>query len=833
MKRVFLFCVLLGMMSSICGDYVISRTITINESQLAAMRSSTFPGSPSHDPLIDSLSESNSLLIHDDATYMTRTVPDSVSYMNSAVNDNLYEALFSDTYDEIRIRSILLSYLPHVPIADTVAAFAYFRHPGEDALGRALDLTYYTINAAMLYDCLYYVPTNFVVSQPTLITDTLNNMKDILLASIHLTMETIASYDTMLVVEHREWGTNIPSWYPYPGFSIVQYRLQMFGAMGLAALLLRETTPAVADEMNAHLDYINNVLLTQPIPDTFPADRQHQGMLAFHTTVSGAYFESMDYLGQVLQMISPFFTAYKRLSGGSMNYYNNQYIVSWINDLTRKVTPNKSDWSYNDDWAGSDGEPTINPGSVFFYYNNTGNQDVRSKCAWYVKCKPAPTYASYGQACRSDILVKYLSDPVVEGISSVDYIPSFISQGSSSSSEYSILRNPIDGDLTATLLEFDNAASLYVVHENSFAPYHNQSDHLSYSFYYKGKPFLIDPGYRVGVIPYISPFHEWSYSRQWMRSIYAHNMVIVDPDYVRELHELRNRYWDYTAESDNMGIVGKYRPWSPFDKYNDLLVNAEEIIRDPCFRDYYQQSENLDLLRTRVVYDDVAANLPTEPIAEIRRSFARYGGLFLILDDVDALDNELHEYSSLYQFGVFNQMASVDTTTSGFTIQKGNDAAVDVICGSTGVYVNQLDNPATGFDQSIFPTSKSFTSSPDSPSYSSLYGHSRGRTKVIEAEDTSILAIIAPQDASNPVTVQNTAYDPYAYYGVEVLQNTRSIPVQPVSRFLGCTNGLQQSIAFGVKDIDTNGKLFAVSVLPDVQPYVLDQAMLILEGDNL
>lgn len=45
MKRVFLFCVLLGMMSSICGDYVISRTITINESQLAAMRSGWRSGS--------------------------------------------------------------------------------------------------------------------------------------------------------------------------------------------------------------------------------------------------------------------------------------------------------------------------------------------------------------------------------------------------------------------------------------------------------------------------------------------------------------------------------------------------------------------------------------------------------------------------------------------------------------------------------------------------------------------------------------------------------------------------------------------------------------------
>lgn len=837
MKHLFLCCFLIGMMSSIYGEYVISRTITVNDSTLAAMRSSILPGSPSHDPLIDNLSEANSIVIHDDATTMSRSVPDEVNYMNYAVNNNLNGALFSDLVDESSIRSILTFYLPQVPLADTVAALAYFRRPGEDAAGRGLHLTYYTINAAMLYDCLYYVPTN-IVADTTLITVTLNNLKNILLASIHLTMETIQSYETESDVAHREWGY-IPDDRLYPGLSIIQYRMQMFGAMGLAALLLRETSPELADEMNAHLDYINNVLLNQPIPETFPTDRQYPGMLAFHTTNSGAYFESMDYLGQVIQMISPFFTAYKRLSGGSINYFNNQYIVSWINDLTRKVVPTESDWSYNDDWGGSSSGPKTNPGSVFFYYNNTGNQDVRSKCSWYVKCKPAsPVYASYGYACNSGIFVKYLSNPFLDGMNSVDYIPSFISQGSSNN-EYTILRNPIDGDLTTILTEFKNAASMYILHENSFAPYHNQSDHLSYSFYYKGKPFLIDPGYRVGVVPSAAPnpnhLEEWYYSRQWMRSIYAHNMVMVDPDYGREFHELSTRYWAYTATTDTNqdGVEGQYRPWSAFGKYNDLLVNAEDIVRDPCFRDYFQQSENLDLLRTRVAYDEVTDSA-TAPIAEIHRSFVRYGELFLILDDIDALDTGLHEYSSLYQFGMFDPNdASVSTTSHGFTIQKGSDT-VDIICGSTEDYINRLDRTPAGGGLEKYPTTRYFTSSPDQPLPENLYGHARGRTKVSDAGDASILAIIAPQDASNPVAVQVTAYEPHAYYGANVTHYTQSLPFQqPVSRFFGCTNGSPQLIPFGENEINTNGKLYAVSVLPDIEPYVLDQAVVILEGDHL
>jgi hypothetical protein len=33
---------------------------------------------------------------------------------------------------------------------------------------------------------------------------------------------------------------------------------------------------------------------------------------------------------------------------------------------------------------------------------------------------------------------------------------------------------------------------MYILHDNSFAPYHNHQS-LCYSLYYKGKPFLIDP----------------------------------------------------------------------------------------------------------------------------------------------------------------------------------------------------------------------------------------------------------------------------------------------------------------------------------------------------
>ncbi|MDP2173430.1 MAG: NosD domain-containing protein, partial [Candidatus Cloacimonadaceae bacterium] len=830
MKRLFILCYLLGMMSSIFAVYVINRTITINAATLAAMRSSASPASTFFDPYIDNLSESNSILIQDDANLsMTRAVPDTISKMNDAVNLplRLNEAMFEESNNLNYINNILsdLSYVP----SDTVSALYYFRNTSEPADARALHLTYYTINAAMLYDCLYYVPTSIVPDSAKL------KLRDILLASIHLTVETIDSYNDLSSIQNKRWEENLPVSYAYPAFSIIQYRLQMFGAMGLAALLLRESEPSLVNEMNGHLDYINNVLLNEPIPYTFPADKQYQGMLAFHTTNSGAYFESLGYQGQLLQMLCPFFTAYRRLSNGNVNYYNNQYIVSWINDLTRKVTPTEADWPYNDDW----GRKSVNPSPVFFYYNNSNNQEVRNKCAWYVKSKPTSSYASYGDACRSYILAKYLSDPSVSpGISSLDYIPEFIRQGSSSNSEYSILRKPISGDFTTTLSEFKNAASMCILHENSFSPYHGQSDHLSYSFYYKGMPFLIDPGYRVvntnSQLPpaaIANDLNNWNYGREWMRSIYAHNMIVIDPDEVKEKWELNKYYWDYGSYNvPGVGITGTYRPFSAFGNYSDTVVNVEDIVRDPCYRDYYQRSENLDLIRTRIMYDNANANTP---ISELRRSFMRHEDVFLIYDDIHSLDSNLHNYSNLYQFGSFNQTsAPIVENPYGFNINKGG-ILVDMICGSTGVYNNQMDNPSTGFDNWYFPTSWVFTSTPDSPSSNYQYGHARGRTEIVDSGDISFMMIVIPQDDTNPIAIQNITHEPMTKYGVEISQNTRLEPIQPVSSFFGCTNGSQQNLTFGDKVIGTNGKMFALSILSNVQPFVVDKSIVLLEGDNL
>lgn len=827
MKRLIVTMGFIIILSSAFCTFVIPRTITVTATKLDSLRSSLLPASPAYDPYIADLSDSDDMVIPEGTEILpTRAAPDSVDMMNQAVIRHLQIALFNDGLDEDRVQDIVDILVNDIP-ADTLNALGYFRLTNVDPLVRALHLIYYTQNAAMLYDCLYYAPSAYVPDSVK------TKLRDILYGTIQLTMDAIDSYDTLPNVQQREWGLGIPTDHPYPGFSIIQYRFQMLAASGLAALLLRETVPEWVNEMNEHLDYVNYVYFQQAMPSTFPPNEQFQGMLALHAGKSGAFIESLEYQSSMHQKLSLFFTAYKRLSGGSVNYFNNQHYVTWINDLIAKGVPTQADWPYNDNW----GKRWISPGPIIFFYNNTDNPEVRENCAWYYKSKPSWSYPySYNtsgeSSCPSNLLVKYLSDPsIMPRLSSISSVPSFVSQGSLSNSEFTILREPIAGDISTAINGVTEAASMYILHDNSFAPYHNQSDHLSYSLYYKGRPFLIDPGYRVGAVAVPNPdsIIEWHYGREWMRSIYAHNMVIVDPDYEKELTELSDRYWEF-RNSTGPGLAGAYRPTSPFTKYNEALVSQDDIVRDPSYRDYFQHTDQLDLLRTRVVYDDVISNLPK---ADLRRSFIKYGDIFLIFDDLEALDNSLHEYSSLYQFGVFNSsLASVNNTTHGFVIQKETDI-VDMICGSTGTYENLLDGSTNGFEEECFPTSYQLKSSPDIPLYANKYGHPRGRTKVIDAADTSILTIIAPRETSNPITVQSTTHLIDNYFGVKASQNTISIPANPVTRYFGSTNGSQQNMTFGVDEINTDAKLFAVSVIDDQQPCVLDHSIVLLEGSSL
>lgn len=199
MKRFIATLIILGIMSSVFGVFLIERTITIDAPTLAAIRTSP-------DPIINTLSDPNNIVNQDnDNLRAARPTPPAINILNAAVltSGQLYDALFTETDNDDYIKDILDELLRISDPDSTNAAFAYFLDQSVGAKGRALDLTYYTINAAMLYDCLYHLPSNEFQNHD--LDAIKSQLKEILSRSIELTVDTIASYET-LSTNQKYWG---------------------------------------------------------------------------------------------------------------------------------------------------------------------------------------------------------------------------------------------------------------------------------------------------------------------------------------------------------------------------------------------------------------------------------------------------------------------------------------------------------------------------------------------------------------------------------------------------------------------------------------------------
>jgi len=814
MKRLILISLIL-IISAISYAFVINQTITIDATTLSEMRNPT----NIHNTYLNNIPENLEYLNEE---VSTRSIPYDFTIIHSEVK-KINEILFNESIDEDRLTTIntrLNSLTPNTNFIN------YLQDPTQSEYQRTLDLTYYLINVSMLYDCLYYANTAYI-SQANK-----DKLKNILIDCIRFADEAIDSYSSSQINRLRNWGYFPDDQnYNYPVASIIQYRMQLYGAMGLASLLLRATDSSLYNEMNAYINEIDNIFLNNPLPSPFPTDKQYQGMLSFHTTISGANFESLIYQSQEMLMMCPFFTAYKRLSNGAVNYYNNPNIVSWANDLSQKLLPTKEHWLYNDEYATN----TLNKyaGIAFFFYNNTNNVDVRNKCSWYIKLKGQYTpFENQGNILWSDILVKYLSNPYVsQVIGDISTTPEFVSQGSTSNQEFSILRKKISSNANTAISEYTNNPALYVLHKNNFTGYHAHSDHLSYSFYFNGKPFLIDPGYRV----YVSG-DNWNYGREWCRSNYAHNMIVANPLEEQEKNELRTYFWTWNTatptsnpSSISNGISGTYRPYSAFNYHDSTYVTANQIVEDPCYRDYFQKSNELDILRTRVTYD----NTNNTAISELTRSFFRINDVFVINDEITSLNGVPSNYWNLYQFGVFNSSSSVTQTNYGFDILKGTDN-VKMICGSVNSFTNQIDNSSTGYDFDYFPNFAGIKSSPDNPSSSRRFGHMRGKTKISNTANPSFLTVMIPQSGNiNTYTVDQTISSINNHFGASITKSNSFVPSTNSLILIGATNGSNNVVNFTNNTIRTNSRFFNVSKLVNSTQLKLNNSLVLNRGDFL
>lgn len=580
---------------TLCGfmyaQTFIDRSIAIDAQTLTDMRNSiSNPSSEYYDQFLNDFRDLMRSRYEDDDMRANRYVagPDYKRIRDSSYN--LGKAMFGA--DQLSIIDSINISLNSISIDYITELEDSFTDTSVEGTDRALKLSYLAINTSMLYDCFYYYYSE--MDSTDTYYQNLYKLKNIMLMCKDIMLETEAYYDSIFAnpssfptsykqYQHGYWAHDFPSSQQpdYPGFSMIQYRLGMYGALGLTALLLSVTDPSLHDEMSDIVAYVDSQLVSTNVPITFLQEYQKAGMLYFHTSKSGAYFEGVNYMGFLMVQLAPYFVARNRLSAGSTNYFNNQYIISWICDMTQKLSPTGEDWAYNDAQYLQEIEPSV---AYAFYQNTSNNQSIDPKCSWYIRTKKDlnsnnTNVIPYGWL-PCNFFVQYFSNPYKQPkILNYTEVPNSVGFESWSNSEFSVLTKvPESSALTSQTYHLK--PTLKIVHENSFSGYHDQADQSSFSFFYRGKQFLIDPGYyRYG----------WDDGRQYCRSPYAHNMLIVNPsDTV--LSSLLN----------NQGAL--YRPISAFNSYDEEAVTEEQMIEDPCIRDYFQKSPNLDLLKLRLGY---------------------------------------------------------------------------------------------------------------------------------------------------------------------------------------------------------------------------------------
>ena len=318
-------------------------------------------------------------------------------------------------------------------------------------------------------------------------------------------------------------------------------RIYLVATLGYAACVLNNTEYITTVEED--LFNINNHFSTHQ-NFTWP-----DGLIDFMSGNGGIYAESMEYSGLVLGALNSFFTARKRLYG--INHFEDSRIRSLYTESLHLLAPDFSSYAIDDAYTGQieqSGDIHIlsNPEVIGYYYQGNPTSEERAEIEWLMQ----GYYQEYGEFPKywqeRHRIYSYNSD-YCNAFSTLPSTPQSIAQGSyNENSEFSILRPEIN-----SISEFRNAPTLFVNHENS-APYssHEHSDQSSFVLYYKGKQLLIDPGY-------LPSRKNYDLAKEWLASPYAHNLVIVNP------------LWGTNADT-----CGYYVENELFEDYQNIRTNA-------------------------------------------------------------------------------------------------------------------------------------------------------------------------------------------------------------------------------------------------------------------
>jgi hypothetical protein len=776
---------------------------------------------------------------------------------------------------------------------------------------RALYLCFLTVKASTAFDALYYYYNS--TTDPDAQTK-LDTLRRIVQACYDMLVFVDDSYGQMIIdfpsINSYKWGMPYnhttghehdftTTWHgntydiDLPNYYFIQDRLMMLTARGYAALMLRKdaevnpggyyTDPTTfISQRNADINNIKTTLTQTPFPNVGNCTNK-TGLLDFHTGNSGRYIESLGYLNWVMVWSNPFFASLARLAitdTAYYNYYNDPSIIKWVNDVTDKTTPYLNEWAYNDTHylgyesqkhAPNDYINTFQSCAIYFYYYNTTNpqdekQDyIRDKCAWYIQSRKLNHYPGMLEFGNSYIfLLLYYNNPLRQLPNSTP-IPQNYAQGTWSNKEFGILRKQINvrDDLV-------NNPAMYITFKNSMNCWHNHADQTAFSFFYRGKQFLIDPGYN-NIYAGSSEF-----THTWTQSPYAHNMIVVNPlDEIYpathpERTELDNDYHNwlgsiianqpYTYNQVMFGFgnyptstyPGKYsyRPTCIYETSSS--TSDEQLFKSKSYQTYYSKENDKDIIQVHLEYDyrdnNVSQNNPF--YVNLTRSYIRDGDLFFVYDDMQSHLNSTPEtpvsktYWNLLQTGVWTNNTNSLTGSNGlYSIIKGEDPntdCVDLASGSTLPATYYVDDSSS---QYVLPMDNLLKERiGNNQSYGQLVnnkhiGVTYDRIRVTTTGiDPKFLTVIAPRETyTGAQSIIQTITTPNVQYGNAIASKSHTNATTLCTTYCGVSNGTNISAAYTTNTVQTNGKFYLVTRPNSVSSTssTIDNSLVLMNGSYI
>jgi len=498
------------------------------------------------------------------------------------------------------------------------------------------------------------------------ITDMLWHYADSL--ELYNKLDEIAYYAYLILDEDYSYtvfpDTSLFNGVNYPvslGIAYTNGRIRLAGALAYAGCILENAVYINTAEHDIFYEECTTVAETR------------YGYLDLMTAENGTYCEGMLYTQFTLEGLTPFFTARNRLDlshlpelnyGANVNWYEEDKVKNLYINSMDLIGPDFGYLEIDDAVKAGIKRPSgeLVPPMTFtqlltYYYQGT-SLEHKANINWFFDAyhdfhNIYPAGLSHFGKIPQLFSYSDINDPG-------NSVPQNIVNGSLSDSEFTIFRKA-----TSNNYEIYNSPTLIVTHDksNNYSS-HEHSDQGGFMLYYKGKPLLIDPGYR--------PTWDSNIGREWLKSPFAHNVIMVNPYRTDENHnetfELNHDYRDlagdwevWTGDVAYPFVDFHLTDFEPIGWYNEGFVGKQKT--NPAFKQYFIANHKLQHLKVKIDYDHPQLNNGYngnyDDIIEVNRNYYSIdiedsNPCFIIYDDLTSLlHNSENEFVNQLHFALY------------------------------------------------------------------------------------------------------------------------------------------------------------------------------------